>query len=123
MANSNTTSGTTKKQQKPHLIGKGFDGHPEHINRKGRPPTPHTEKELQNLLDEIFAEQVEDERGRKVEKLRVMLNRMMISKNAASQIHLLDRRFGKIPDVIKGEGEQGEIPVRIVEVIKTYEKE
>lgn len=107
---SDTAGKTARKVPKGKPFVKGDDPR---RNLKGRPPTPHTEKELQELLDEIFAEQVEDERGRKVEKLRVMLNRMMISKNAASQIHLLDRRFGKIPDVIKGEGKDGEIVIHV----------
>ena len=108
-----TRSNATQKQRKKGgVTGKGFDVHPEHINRLGR-IMPKDQKALNELLDEIFAEQVEDERGRKVEKLRVMLNRMMISKNAASQIHLLDRRFGKMPDVIKGEGKDGEIVIHV----------
>ena len=107
-----SSKATSSNKQPEHLKGKGFDAHPEHINRKGR-IMPKDMRQFNELLDEIFAEQVEDERGRKVEKLRVMLNRMMISKNAASQIHLLDRRFGKIPDVIKGEGKDGEIVIHV----------
>ena len=103
----NKQSGTHKRNTKGLIPF--VKGDPR-INRNGR---PSNSAELNNLLDEIFAEQVEDERGRKVEKLRVMLNRMMISKNAASQIHLLDRRFGKIPDVIKGEGKDGEIVIHV----------
>lgn len=61
---------------------------------------PQDQKELNALLDEIFAEEISDDKGNKMQKLRVALNRLLLSKNPSGPIHVLDRRFGKVREQI-----------------------
>lgn len=73
------------------------------INRKGR-LMPKSQRELNQVLDEIFAEELQDPTSRiTMDKLRIALNRMLLSKNVSGPIHLLERRFGKVPDRVQTE--------------------
>ncbi len=100
MARSSKTTKSNKKGVYPaQLKGKGFDAHPEHINRAGRIP-PKDVRELNDLIDEILAEEISDSSGQKMQKIRVLLNRLILSKTPVGQIHILDRRFGKVPDKV-----------------------
>lgn len=93
-----TTSKAGNLQAKKRLPNKGsFVKGDKRINREGR-KTPKDVKELNALLDEIFAEEVTDERGRSMGKLRVALNKMLLGKNIAGAIHLLERRYGKVTE-------------------------
>lgn len=83
-------------------------GHDPRRNLKGRPPA--NSEELNKLLDEIFAEEIKDGTIN-TNKLRVALNRLLLHKNPMGVIHVLERRYGKVPQVIKGEGENGEIKI------------
>ena len=69
----------------------------ERINRKGR-LVPKDARELNDAIDEMFAEEISDDKGNKMKKFHVALNRMFLSKNVAGPIHILDRRFGKVND-------------------------
>jgi hypothetical protein len=62
--------------------------------------TPQNVIELNALLDDIFAELVTDASGAQMEKLRVALNRLLLGKNPQGVIHLLERRYGKVPQTI-----------------------
>jgi hypothetical protein len=110
-----TSSNATGKQPKKRggATGKGFDVNPQNINRKGRPPIPKDQRELNAIIDEIFGELIADAKGDKMDKLRVALNRLLLSKSPAGPIHILERRFGKVPQPIVGSGEDGEIVIRI----------
>lgn len=73
------------------------------INRKGRGLKPRSQKELEDLLDEFFDEEVELSDGDvtiKMERLRALLLKMAQSRHPAAWIHLLDRRFGKVTEHI-----------------------
>ena len=116
---------TTQQQRakkRGGVTGKGFDVHPEHINRKGRPPIPKDVKELNEALDKIFAEEITDGSGQTMQKLYVALNRLLLGKNARGVIHLLERRYGKVPQPIIG-GAEGDAPiqVKVIEVVKNYQ--
>jgi phage terminase large subunit len=73
----------------------------ERINRKGRLP-PKDLVELKDIIDEIFNETIRDSSsGKEMDKLSVALNRLLFSKSPAGAIHILDRRFGKVPQAIE----------------------
>lgn len=91
------------------------------INRKGRPPIPKDQRELNKVLDEIFAEIITDGSGRQLDKLRVALNRLLLGKSPRGVIHLLERRYGKVPQPIVGIGDGGEIKIAFVD--QTTKKE
>jgi len=65
------------------------------INRNGRPPKDN--KELLDLIDKIFAEQITDKKGRVMDKLSIAINQLLLSPKPSGPIHILDRRFGKVP--------------------------
>ena len=48
---------------------------------------------------------------------------LLDESNARLLKEVMDRAEGKVADVVKGTGEGGAIPVKIVEVVKTYEKQ
>lgn len=73
---------------------------------------PQDVKEFNALLDELFAEEITDEKGKKIQKLRVALNRMLLGRNIFGAIHLLERRYGKIPQPVTVEGDKDK-PIHI----------
>lgn len=87
------SSKTARKQRK--VPGKPFVKGDPRINRKGRPP--NNSAELNALIDEIFAEQLSDGKT-SMAKIRVALNRLLLHKNPAGPIHVLDRRYGKVSE-------------------------
>lgn len=96
-------------EKKPRGKGKPFKPNDpetgekdERINRKGR-LMPKSLIELQDIIDEIFAETIKDSSGNEMDKLSIALNRLLLHKNPAGAIHVLDRRFGKVPQNINME--------------------
>lgn len=85
------------------------------INREGR-KTPKDVQELNALIDEILNEDAEDTKGNRMQKARVVINRLIMSKSPAGQIHILDRRFGKVPQAVELGGADG----KPIELIITY---
>lgn len=95
-----TVAKTTDKQQK-RIVGRPFDKNDPRINRKGRPHVPKDMRELNALLDEIFAEEISvTDKGERMTKLRAALNRLLLGKNPSGAIHVLERRYGKIPQAV-----------------------
>lgn len=87
----------------------------ERINRDGRPIQPRSQKELENLLDEVFDEMVDllaaDGQGMdpahakaKVTRLKRALIRAADSNNPFVLLGLMDRRFGKLKEKIEHSG-------------------
>jgi hypothetical protein len=68
--------------------------------RRNAGGVPQDTRELNALLDEIFLEEITDEKMKKMSKLRFALNRMLLGRNIAGAIHLMERRYGKIPQAI-----------------------
>ena len=98
-------------QQQRKVPGKPFVKSDPRINRKGRPPIPKDQAELNTLLDEIFGEQIEipltDGSKVKMGRLRAMIIKMALSKNVTGGIHLLDRRYGKVKEVVDLQNSDG----------------
>lgn len=74
--------------------------------RRNAGGVPKDVQELNAKLDELFAEEVTDEKGKKMQKLMFALNRMLLGRNIAGAIHLLERRYGKIPQPMTLEGDK-----------------
>jgi hypothetical protein len=105
-----TTSGAGKPQAKKRKPNKGsfVKGDPR-INRKGT-IKPRAQRELEELLDEIFDEEIEiTENGKKqkMTQLKAGLIGLWRNKNITGRINLVERRFGKIPQPVTGTGEGG----------------
>lgn len=84
--NSNTT---TKQPVPPQLVGKGFDKHPERINRNGR---PRSFDQLRKLAQQIAHERIAD--GSTITAAEAIL-RQMAHDNPERFIEIA---FGKVPD-------------------------
>ena len=91
-----------KKPPKKSQWKKGQSGNP-----KGYKP-PQSVVKLNALIDELFAETIEDMKGNRMSKIRAALNRLILSKAPAGQIYILDRRYGKIPQGVELTGKDGE---------------
>lgn len=91
-----------KKPPKHSQWKKGQSGNPAGYK------VPQDVKELNALLDEILNEEISDERGNKMQKLRVALNRLILSKNIAGIMYVLDRKFGRIPQAVELSNKEGE---------------
>lgn len=75
-----------------------FTGGPDpRRNTKG--PLPKDAQELNILLDEIFAEETTFQKH-KTDKLRAAINKLLLGKAPIGTIHILERRFGKIPQPV-----------------------
>jgi hypothetical protein len=103
----------TPKKKIPASQGKsreyevGYKRPPKHSRWKpgqsGNPKgyvMPKNVRELNNAIDGILAEQEEIKKGKKLDKLRITINRLLLSPNPAGPIYILDRRFGKVKDEV-----------------------
>lgn len=86
---------------KPQLVGKGFDGHPEHINKKGRP------KALPNLNDLLIETLTKEELLAILKEMRVRAKKGGVKETEL----LLDRAYGKAKNT---DEYSGEITIRVV---------
>jgi len=91
---------TTAKQRNKPPRGRPFVKGDTRINRKGRPHVPKNIRELNETIDEVLEEQEEIQKGIKIDKLRITINRLLLSPNPAGAIYILDRRFGKVKDEV-----------------------
>ena len=82
---------------KPENIkGKGFDKHPENINKKGRPPVL---PELKEIIARVLSEEKNGMNG-----LEALIRSLLISGvkgNTRAAQELLDRGFGKSQQLIE----------------------
>jgi hypothetical protein len=104
-----------KKQRKIHPNSlanlQPFTGGPD-PRRNTSGPVPQDQRELNELLDEIFAEDaVNRETGEKMQKLRLGINKLIASKNIAGVMYLLDRRYGRVAQKIEGDPDN---PIKIL---------
>lgn len=107
---------TKNSEKKPRGKGKPFTKDDPRINRNGRPPARDAE-ELNAVIDELLAEEMTNEKGEKIDKLRIALNRLLFSKSPAGAIHILDRRFGKVKEVHELTGKDGkELPAPVIQI-------
>ena len=100
MAKKKSAVFTAAKQRNKPPRGKPFVKGDARINRKGRPHVPKNIRELNSVIDEIFEEQEEIQKGKKIDKLRITINRLLLSPNPSGAIYILDRRFGKVKDEV-----------------------
>jgi hypothetical protein len=106
MARNSSGAGEPQRKKKAMPRGKPFEKGDPRINRAGT-LKPRSQRELETLLDEVFDEEVEAPpdllkagKTEKMTELRLLLKKMMRSKNIVGGIHVLDRRFGKVSDKI-----------------------
>lgn len=88
----------------------------ERINRKGT-LVPKDQRELNLLIDELLSEKAEvKDSGKiiKMQKIRVILNKLMLSKSPAGQIYILDRRYGKLPQAVELSAPEEGLIIKIV---------
>ena len=74
-----------------NLKGKGFDRHPEHINKNGR---PRKLPNLDSLLIETLGERVND--GEALKSILIALRKKAIAGDVRAAELLLDRAYGKL---------------------------
>jgi hypothetical protein len=119
MTDKNDNAVTTAPKQQKKKVGRPFvKGQDARRNIKGRPSVPKSQVELNALIDELLAEtSTVKENGRDVamSKARILLNKLILSKSPVGQIHILDRRFGKVAQVTEI---KGEITTNIIRVIE-----
>jgi hypothetical protein len=101
MSDDFTVNSAGKSDKKPR--GKPFTGADDPRRHKtGRPRVPKSAVELNKLIDEIAAEEVENPvTHEQVQRIRAMLRSMMTGKDSRGKVHLLDRRYGKVPDKLE----------------------
>ena len=108
-----------KTAKKHRVVGRPFVKGDPRINRKGRPPVPKSIIDLQALIDEIADEEVVNpSTGEKIQRLRAMLRSMMTGKETSGKIHILDRRYGKVPQSVDVTSGGESIAPTIIEIIK-----
>lgn len=89
-----------------HLIGKGFDSHPENINRKGRPAyIDILRKAAQEVANDVIKLTPKEMKKLRVNtaslsRLKRILFDLAISGNHAKQKLFIEAAFGKIPIAI-----------------------
>ena len=94
----------TGENRKPGTFTKGDS----RINRKGRPRVPKSVVELNKLIDEIAAEEVVNPTtGEQVMRLKALLRSLMTGRDSHGKIHILDRRYGKVPASLELTGKDG----------------
>lgn len=74
-----------------NLKGKGFDKHPEHINKNGR---PRKLPDLDSLLIDVLGERVNDKEALK--SILIGLRKKAIAGDVRAAELLLDRAYGKL---------------------------
>jgi hypothetical protein len=80
-----------------NLIGKGFDAHPENINRKGRPKKL---PKLETLIAEVLSEEKNGVSGIKA-IIMAMSARAINNKDPRAAELLLERYYGKLKQIIQ----------------------
>lgn len=98
-----------------NLIGKGFDAHPENINRNGREPgSKNKSTNLRRYSDLIYKDKegkqkaqpfgAEDQKPMTVEEIAdLALIRKVISGDVSAYKEYKDILYGKNPDIITGD--------------------
>lgn len=79
-----------------NVIGKGFDKHPENINRKGY---PKGQKNRSTILRELLA-LVDDDGKNKEYKINEAVILKAISGDVAAYKEIQDTMYGKVPDKV-----------------------
>lgn len=93
-----TPTKRVKGQMPPHLVGKGFDVHPEHGNKKGRPKIRGM-KDLQAAIREYL----DKPSGKTKTNLDKLIEAM--ARNKGERKALLEFAVGRAPMSIRVEGE------------------
>ena len=99
------------KRGNPHTIkGKGFDAHPENINRKG---APRKLPPLDDLLADVLGSNGENKsKARNI--IEAMLNRALKGDVRAAEL-LLDRGYGKVLQKIDADVKVTQLPDIIIQ--------
>ena len=114
---SNTTTKLPKREQPAQLKGKGFDAHPERINRNGR---PKSFDQVRSLFQSIAGEEI-TVNGKKYTRAQAIGLAMSADKKLMRDF--LEYAFGSPPkslDVTSG-GKRLQPPT-VIEVVRTVEE-
>ena len=84
-----------------HIRGKGFDKHPERINKKGRPKLP----DLREAIAKILADEKDGKTA--LDAILAALRAKAAKGDVRAAQELLDRAFGKSKQHIEHSGEAG----------------
>jgi hypothetical protein len=95
-----------------NLKGKGFDKHPEHINKNGR---PRKLPDLDSLLIDVLGERIHDSEA--LQEILVALRKKAMAGDVRAAEVLLDRAFGKIKQQTELSGSIVAGPITGIQII------
>lgn len=109
--------GKPKRPVPKQLQGKGFEAHPEHINRNGR---PKQFDELRKMIVDMGNDEIEIEVGKGKSKKKIKVTRFerilmdwFNSQSFEKQQAIIAHGFGKVPDKLDIGGQLKVIRVRL----------
>ena len=103
----------------------GFKKNDPRINRKGRPKSFDALRELAQQIAHEAA--IKNDKcvvinGKKATVTEMILRKWATSNNTQLQRAFIEIAFGKVPDILHGAGDKGEIILKVVREIGTDDK-